>query len=91
MYANGPGTAEQLAGRHYKGNASSGSPHSFILPDGCADRLFAAETTMPAVSYLNHPFSHGGFPARPSRTTSGTSIHMARPGPATVPHGHTPL
>jgi hypothetical protein len=24
--------------------------------------LFAAETTMPFVSYLNHVFSHGGFP-----------------------------
>jgi hypothetical protein len=73
MYANGLGTAEQLAGRHYKENVSSGSPHGFIPPDGCPGRLFAAETTMPAVSYLNHPFSHGGNPARPSRTTSGIS------------------
>jgi hypothetical protein len=46
----------------HKQNASGGPPYGMILPDGCADGLFAAETTMPFVSYLNWVFRHGGFP-----------------------------
>ena len=52
--------------RLHKDNVSGGPPYGLILPDGSADGLFAAETTMPFVSYLNWVFSHGGFPARTS-------------------------
>ena len=38
--------------RVLKENVSGGPPYGFVLPDGCADGLFAAETTMPFVSYL---------------------------------------
>ena len=47
-----------------KDNVSGGPPYGLILPDGSADGLFAAETTMPFGSYLNWVFSHGGFPGR---------------------------
>jgi hypothetical protein len=50
--------------RVHKENISGGAPYGLILPDGCADGLFAGETTMPFVSYLNHVFSHGGFPGQ---------------------------
>jgi hypothetical protein len=50
--------------RLHKDNVSGGPPYGVILPDGSADGLFAAETTMPFVSYLNQVFSHGGFPGR---------------------------
>jgi hypothetical protein len=50
--------------RLHKENVSGGPPYGLILPDGSADGLFAAETTMPFVSYLNWVFSHGGFPGR---------------------------
>jgi hypothetical protein len=50
--------------RVHKENVSGGAPYGLILPDGCADGLFAGETTMPFVSYLNHVFSHGGFPGQ---------------------------
>jgi hypothetical protein len=45
-------------------NVSGGGPYGLIVPDGCADGLFAGETTMPFVSHLNHVFSHGGFPGQ---------------------------
>ncbi|MFE9204574.1 hypothetical protein [Micromonospora sp. NPDC007230] len=48
--------------RFHKENVSGGSPYGMVLPDGCVDGLFAAETTMPFVSYLNWVFDHGGFP-----------------------------
>ena len=32
--------------------------------DGRAGGLFASETTMPLVSYLNQVFRNGGFPGR---------------------------
>lgn len=48
--------------RIHKNNVSGGPPYGIILPDGCADGLFAGETTMPFVSYLNWVFSNGGFP-----------------------------
>jgi hypothetical protein len=50
--------------RLHKDNVSGGPPYGIILPDSSADGLFAAETTMPFVSYLNLVFSNGGFPAR---------------------------
>ena len=48
----------------HKNNFSGGPPYGLIVPDGSADGLFAAETTMPFVSYLNWVFRHGGFPGR---------------------------
>jgi hypothetical protein len=48
----------------HKNNFRGGPPYGLILPDGSADELFAAETTMPFVSYLNWVFRHGGFPGR---------------------------
>ena len=48
--------------RFHKDNTSGGGPYGMVLPDGCADGLFAWETTMPFVSYLNWVFSNGGFP-----------------------------
>jgi hypothetical protein len=50
--------------RLHKENVSGGPPYGLILPDGSADGLFAGETTMPFVSYLNQVFSNGGFPGR---------------------------
>jgi hypothetical protein len=50
--------------RLHKDNVSGGPPYGLILPDRSADGLFAAETPMPFVSYLNQVFSHGGFPGR---------------------------
>jgi hypothetical protein len=41
---------------------SGGPPYGIIVPDACADGLFAGETTMPFVAYLNWVFRHGGFP-----------------------------
>lgn len=49
--------------RLHKENVSGGPPYGVILPDASADGLFAAETTMPFVSYLNWVFRNGGFPA----------------------------
>jgi hypothetical protein len=66
--------------RVHKENVSGGAPYGFILPDGCADGLFAGETTMPFVSYLNHVFSHGGFPARHCHITTGSE---SEPSPTT--------
>lgn len=48
--------------RLHKENVSGGAPYGIVLPDGCVDGLFAGETTMPFVSYLNWVFAHGGFP-----------------------------
>jgi hypothetical protein len=41
---------------------SGGSPYGIVLADACADGLFAADTIMPFVSYLNGVFRNGGFP-----------------------------
>jgi len=46
----------------HKQNGSGGPPYGIVLPDGCVDGLFAGETTMPFVSYLNWVFGNGGFP-----------------------------
>lgn len=46
----------------HKANVSGGGPYGMVLPDGCVDGLFAWETTMPFVSYLNWLFRNGGFP-----------------------------
>jgi hypothetical protein len=46
----------------HKQNGRGGPPYGIVLPDGCADGLFAGETTMPFVSYLNWVFRNGGFP-----------------------------
>ncbi|MFC5098144.1 hypothetical protein [Amycolatopsis plumensis] len=48
--------------RLHKDNTSGGSPYGIVLPDDCADGLFAWESRMPFVSYLNWVFSNGGFP-----------------------------
>jgi hypothetical protein len=46
----------------HKDNVSGGAPYGIIVPDGCADGLFVAETPMPFVTYLNRVFGSGGFP-----------------------------
>jgi hypothetical protein len=46
----------------HKQNVSGGSPYGVVVPDGCVDGLFVAETPMPFVSYLNWVFGNGGFP-----------------------------
>lgn len=48
--------------RLHKDNVSGGAPYGIILPDACVDGLFAADTAMPFVSYLNWVFRNGGFP-----------------------------
>lgn len=48
-----------------KSDVSGGAPYGFVLPDGCADGLFVAETTTGFVSYLNRVFSRGGLPFTP--------------------------
>jgi hypothetical protein len=48
--------------RLHKDNTSGSGPYRIVLPDGCVDGLFAWETTMPFVSYLNWVFRDGGFP-----------------------------
>ncbi|WP_051571064.1 hypothetical protein [Cryptosporangium arvum] len=48
----------------HKASRSGGPPYGVIVPDGCADALFAAETTSPFVEYLNYVFRNGGFPRR---------------------------
>jgi hypothetical protein len=48
--------------RLHKDNVSGGPAYGMVLPDGCADGLFAGETTMPFVAYLNWVFRSGGFP-----------------------------
>jgi hypothetical protein len=59
----GPFVLPVAPDRLHKENVSGGAPYGFGLPDGCADGLFVAETTMPFVSYLNWVFRRGGFPA----------------------------
>lgn len=46
----------------HKDNTSGGAPYGIVLPDACVDGLFAADTPMPFVSYLNWVFRNGGFP-----------------------------
>ena len=65
--ADDPGTAGPFVlplapDRLHKDNISGGGPYGIVLPDGCVDGLFAWETTMPFVSYLNWVFREGGFP-----------------------------
>jgi hypothetical protein len=48
--------------RLHKQNVSGGAPFGVVVPDACADGLFAADTTQPFVSYLNWVFRNGGFP-----------------------------
>lgn len=48
--------------RLHKDNVSGGPPYGIVLPDGCIDGLFVAETTTPFVAYLNWVFRNGGFP-----------------------------
>lgn len=57
--------------RLHKDNVSGGPPYGIIVPDGCADGMFAAEATMPFVSYLNWVFSSGGFPRRSASPAPG--------------------
>jgi hypothetical protein len=59
--------------RFHKDNTSGGAPYGIVLPDGCGDGLFAWETTMPFVSYLNWVFRDGGFPWPSGTTASGRS------------------
>jgi hypothetical protein len=58
----GPFVLPLAPDRLHKDDVSGGGPYGIVLPDGCADGLFVAETTMPFVSYLNWVFAHGGFP-----------------------------
>ncbi|WUJ68187.1 hypothetical protein OG809_24110 [Kribbella soli] len=47
-----------------KDNTSGGPPYGVVVPDGCVDGLWAGETTMPFVAYLNKVFANGGFPGQ---------------------------
>jgi hypothetical protein len=58
----GPFVLPLAPDRLHKANVSGGPPYGLVLPDGCAEGLFVAETTMPLVSYLNWVFRSGGFP-----------------------------
>jgi hypothetical protein len=58
----GPFVLPLAPDRLHKDNVSGGPPYGILLPDGCADGLFVAETAMPFVSYLNWVFRSGGFP-----------------------------
>ncbi|MGD9753505.1 MAG: hypothetical protein AB7W59_21125 [Acidimicrobiia bacterium] len=58
----GPFVLPVAPDRLHKANVSGGAPYGLVLPDGCAEGLFVAETTMPMVSYLNWVFRNGGFP-----------------------------
>jgi hypothetical protein len=58
----GPFVLPVAPDRLHKDNVSGGPPYGIIVPDGCADGLFVAETPMPFVSYLNWVFRNGGFP-----------------------------
>lgn len=58
----GPFVLPLAPDRLHKDNVSGGPPYGIVVPDGCADGIFAAEATMPFVSYLNWVFSSGGFP-----------------------------
>jgi hypothetical protein len=60
--AVGPFVLPLAPDRLHKDNVSGGPPYGIVLPDGCVDGLFAAEATMPFVSYLNWVFANGGFP-----------------------------
>ena len=63
-YQSGPPNSRSRRTGCIRKNVSGGPPYGLIFPDGSADRLLAAETTMPFVSHLNWVFSHGGFPGR---------------------------
>ncbi|MEZ5231375.1 MAG: hypothetical protein R2749_01495 [Acidimicrobiales bacterium] len=58
----GPFVLPVAPDRLHKANVSGGTPYGLVLPDGCAEGLFVAETTIPMVSYLNWVFRNGGFP-----------------------------
>lgn len=58
----GPFVLPVAPDRLHKDNTSGGPPYGIVVPDGCADGIFDAETQMPFVSYLNWVFSNGGFP-----------------------------
>jgi hypothetical protein len=58
----GPFELDLAPDRLHKENVSGGAPYGIRVPDGCADGLFVAETTMPFVSYLSWVFGRGGFP-----------------------------
>ena len=62
--------------RLHKANVSGGGPYGVVVPDGCVDGLWVGETTMPFVAYLNHVFSHGGFPG--TVASAGAWRHRAR-------------
>jgi hypothetical protein len=59
----------------HKQNVSGGPPYGIMLPDGCVDGLFAGETTMPFVSYLNWVFRNGGFPGPAASDTQWRVKH----------------
>jgi hypothetical protein len=61
-YRRPPVRSAACPDRLHKENVSGGAPYGIVLPDACADGLFAADTAMPFVSYLNWVFRNGGFP-----------------------------
>jgi hypothetical protein len=49
--------------KFFKANYSGGASYGMVMPDGCADGLFAwEESVTPFVSYLTTVFRCGGFP-----------------------------
>jgi hypothetical protein len=58
----GPFVLPVAPDRLHKDNVSGGPPYGIVVPDGCADGMFAGEGMMPFVSYLNTVFRSGGFP-----------------------------
>lgn len=51
--------------RLHKAGISGGPPYGILLPDGCADGVFAGERTTTFVSHLNDVFRGGGFGVPP--------------------------
>ena len=60
--AAGPFVLPLAPDRFHKDNTSGGGPYGIVLPDGGVDGVFAWETTIPFVAYLNRVFGDGGFP-----------------------------
>lgn len=69
----GPFVLPLAPDRLHKDNASGGPPYGIIAPDGCVDAIFAAEVTMPFVSYLNN----GGFPGCSASPRHGRSVRRS--------------
>jgi hypothetical protein len=63
--------------RLHKANVSGSSPYGFVVPDAGADGLFAAEVTIPFVTYLRSVFAGGGFPVPTGPTAAERAVRQA--------------